>query len=148
MNTIAIINGPNMNLLGVREVEHYGSKTLHEITEDLIQLAEKKKCRLLFCQSNHEGKIVDFIQEHLQDIDGIVINPAGFSKTGYSILDAMEAGRIPYVEVHMSNIFARGEKHASTIFQNDAVGNVIGLREDVYRLGLNGILWYLEKKEI
>lgn len=146
MKTIAIINGPNMNLLGVREVEHYGSKTLHDIKEDLILLSEEKKCKLLFCQSNHEGDIVDFIQEHLQSIDGIVINPAGLSKTGYSILDAMEAGNIPYVEVHMSNIFARGEKHASTIFQSDAVGNIIGLRDKVYILGLNAILWYLKNK--
>lgn len=147
MLTIGIINGPNMNLLGVRQTNHYGNKTLDEITEEIDQIAKENKCQLLHFQSNHEGKIVDFIQEHLMELDGIVINPAGLSKTGYSILDAILAGNIPYVEVHMSNIFSRGEKHDTTIFQSDAVGNIIGLRDDVYRLALLGIINYLRRKE-
>lgn len=147
MTTIGIINGPNMNLLGVRQTNHYGNKTLGEITTELEQIAKENQCRLLHFQSNHEGNIVDFIQEHLQELDGIVINPAGLSKTGYSILDAILAGSIPYVEVHMSNIFSRGEKHDTTIFQSDAVGNIIGLRDDVYRLALLGILNYLRRRE-
>ncbi len=142
---IGIINGPNMNLLGEREPEYYGMMSLNEIEAKLNEFAEKYNCKLLFFQSNHEGDIVDFIHHHIDEMNGIVINPAGYSKTGYAILDAMEAKHIPYIEVHMSNIFNRGSMHSETIFLKNAVGNIVGLKGNVYLLGLQGIINYLNK---
>ena len=143
---IAIINGPNMKLMGKREPEHYGTKTWNDIEKELLILSKEINCDLLFFHSNHEGRIIDFIQEHLEVLDGIIINPAGYSKTGYGILDAMNAIQIPFIEVHLSNIFSRGVQHRETIFQQDAVGNIIGLRGDVYLLGLRGMVNYLNER--
>lgn len=142
---IAVINGPNMNLLGKREPSLYGIITLEEINDNLRKLGEELSCDLIFAQSNYEGEIVDFIQKNMECIDGIVINPAGFSKTGYCILDALEAVDIPYIEVHMTNIFNRGEKHRDTVFHENAVGVLVGLKENVYNLGVRGIVEYLDK---
>jgi 3-dehydroquinate dehydratase-2 len=140
---IAVINGPNINLLGKREPEHYGTKTWDEIERKLVELSEELECGLLFFQSNYEGAIVDFIQENMDVLDGIVINPAGYSKTGYAILDAINAVHIPFVEIHLSNIFKRGSAHSETIFQAEAAGNIIGLRENVYLLGLRAMVEYV-----
>lgn len=140
---IAIVNGPNMNLIGVRETQFYGKVTWKEIEERLQGLAKQWKVELVCFQSNHEGELVDFIHEHLLILDGIVLNPAGFSKTGYSILDAMTSVGIPYIEVHMSNIFERGGWHAQSIFLDNAVGLVVGMQGHSYDLGLQGMIQYL-----
>jgi len=143
---IAIVNGPNMNLIGIRETQFYGNVTWKQIDERLRGLAEELQVELLIFQSNHEGEIVDFIHQHLTTLDGIVLNPAGLSKTGYSILDAMASVGIPYVEVHMSNIFERGGWHAQSIFFENAIGHVIGLKGFSYELGLRGMKQYLDEK--
>ncbi|UED66668.1 3-dehydroquinate dehydratase [Brevibacillus sp. HD3.3A] len=143
---IAIVNGPNMNLLGLRETGIYGTVTWKQIEDRLNKLAGEWQVDVLFFQSNHEGEIVDFIQQQLHALDGVVINPAGFSKTGYSILDALTAVGIPYVEVHMSNIFERGGWHAESIFFANAVGHVIGLKANVYELGLRGIMQHVKEQ--
>ena len=145
--TIGVINGPNINLIGKREPEHYGIKVWNDIEKELLILSNELKCELILFQSNHEGKIIDFIQAHLEVLDGIIINPAGYSKTGYGILDAMNSINIPFIEVHLSNIFNRGNQHCETIFQQDAVGNIIGLRGDVYLLGLRGMVNFLNAKK-
>lgn len=142
---IGIINGPNINILGIREPEIYGSTTWKDIEEELKKQAEKLDVELIFFQSNHEGQLVDFIQEHLIYLDGVVINPAAFTKTGYSILDALTATELPFVEVHLSNISARGGWHAETIFADRAVGHINGFQSDVYGLGLQGLYRYLVK---
>lgn len=142
---IGIINGPNINILGIREPEIYGSTTWKDIEEELKKQAEKLDVELIFFQSNHEGQLVDFIQEHLMYLDGVVINPAAFTKTGYSILDALTATELPFVEVHLSNISARGGWHAETIFADRAVGHINGFQSDVYGLGLQGLYRYLVK---
>lgn len=141
---VAIINGPNMNLLGVREVEHYGKETLKVIEDNLMRLASELSVELIMYQSNHEGNIVDFIQENRMVLDGIVINPAAFTKSSYSILEALLAVNIPFIEVHLSNIFARETWHQESIFSSKAVGTIVGLRVFVYELGLRGILNYLK----
>ena len=143
---IAIVNGPNMNLIGIRETQFYGNVTWKQIDERLRGLAEELQVELLFFQSNHEGEIVDFIHQHLTSLDGIVLNPAGLSKTGYSILDAMASVEIPYIEVHMSNIFERGGWHAQSIFFENAIGHFIGLKGFSYELGLRGMKQYLDEK--
>lgn len=144
---IAIVNGPNMNLIGMRETQFYGTVTWKQIEDRLRELAAELQIDVLFFQSNHEGEIIDFIQQHLHDLDGVVLNPAGYSKTGYSILDALTSIGIPYIEVHMSNIFERGGWHAESIFFENAIGHVIGLKANVYELGLRGISQYVQEKQ-
>lgn len=144
---IGIINGPNINILGIRETGVYGEETWSHIEEQLKKQAKNLDVELIFYQSNHEGNIVDFIQDHLRVLDGVVINPAAFTKGGYSILDALTAIDLPFVEVHLSNIFARGGWHAETVFAEKAIGHINGFQGDVYGLGLQAIYQYLMKRE-
>lgn len=141
--TIAVINGPNINILGKREPQYYGNETWDNIEERLKKLASKSKIELFLYQSNHEGNIVDFIQNNMEKVNGAVINPAAFTKHGYSILDALTASNIPFVEVHLSNIFSRGGWHAESIFSEKAVGVIAGFRGFGYEMGLNSIIDYL-----
>ena len=140
---IFVINGPNMNLLGLREPEIYGNKTLQDLENELTKLAGQSNVTLSFFQSNHEGKIVDYIQEHLSEIDGIILNPAGLSKTGYSILDAMTSINIPFVEVHVSNIYGREEWHTESLFASYAIGQITGFGIEGYSLALTGLIEHL-----
>lgn len=137
---IAIINGPNINMLGIREPEFYGKETLVSIEDKLKTLSSDLNVELLFFKSNHEGDIVDFIQHNMNGISGIVINPAAFTKAGYSIVDALTAIDIPFVEVHLSNIFSRGGWHAESIFTEKALGQIVGFKGHVYELGLRAIV--------
>ena len=144
---IAIINGPNINVLGKREPSVYGIEDWDFIEGKLKAFGKQIHAELLFYQSNHEGAIVDFIQQNMDILSGVVINPAAFAKMGYSILDALNALPIPYVEVHLSNIVSRGGWHAESIFTETAVGFIIGLKGYVYELGLQSINYYLEEKQ-
>ena len=112
---ILLINGPNLQLLGVREPGIYGNDTLPAIVSRLRTLAEELGCELVDFQSNHEGAIVDAIQQaYFNHIDGIVINPAAYTHTSVAILDALKAVNIPAVEVHLSDIYTREEfRHVS-----------------------------------
>ena len=109
---IAVINGPNINLLGKREPEHYGTKTWDEIERKLVELSEELECELLFFQSNYEGAIVDFIQENMDVLDGIVINPAGYSKTGYAILLKFICQIFLNAEVHIVKLYFKQKQQA------------------------------------
>ncbi len=144
---IAIINGPNINILGRRETHIYGNEDWKSIQEKLNAIGKKIQVQLMFYQSNHEGDIVDFIQQNMDELSGIVINPAAFTKTGYSILDALKARPIPYIEVHLSNVVSRGGWHSKSIFTEEAVGFVMGLKGYVYILGLQSINYYLEEEK-
>lgn len=104
---ILIINGPNLNLLGVREPDIYGSDTYDDLCRMIEDHCKKEKIIVSFYQSNHEGDLVDKIQESMKDIDGIVINPAAYTHTSVAIADALKAVCIPTVEVHMSDVDAR-----------------------------------------
>lgn len=106
---IAIINGPNLNMLGIREPEIYGHATLKDLEDGLRAEADKLGHELSFFQSNHEGAIVDHIQSLLGHCDGIIINPAAYTHTSVAILDALKAVGIPTIEVHLSDIAAREE---------------------------------------
>jgi len=143
---VAVINGPNINILGIREKDVYGTETWREIEEDLKELAGKLDIDIVFFQSNHEGNIVDFIQENLFKMDGVLINPAAFTIGGYSILDALTAIDLPFVEVHLSNINARESWHAETIFAAKAGGHINGFQGYGYHLGLLGLYHILEEK--
>lgn len=141
---ICVINGPNINILGVREPHVYGHKNWGDIEKKLQSLADELIIDIEFYQSNHDGYIVDFIQKNLDRFDGIIINPAAYTKTGYAILDALTSVSIPYIEVHISNIFSRGEWHAESIFSKYAIGQIIGFKGYSYELALRAIVDSIE----
>lgn len=142
---IAIINGPNINILGKRELPVYGIEGWDSIENKVKTLGQETHSELLFYQSNHEGDIVDFIQQNMIELSGVVINPAALSKTGYSILDALNAMPIPYIEVHLGNIIFRGGWHSESIFTETAIGLIMGFKGYIYELGLQAIVHYLEE---
>jgi 3-dehydroquinate dehydratase II len=127
MKRLMILNGPNLNLLGVREPHIYGTTTLAQVRESCEQHARKLAVELSFHQSNHEGEIVDWIQSARQTADAIIINPAGYSFTSIAILDAIKAFEGPVVEVHISNIHARDEHHRHSKISSAATGVIAGL---------------------
>lgn len=143
---VAVINGPNINILGIREPDVYGTTTWESIEKDVKALAKELNIDIDFFQSNHEGDIVDYIQKNLFTLDGVVINPAAFTKTGYSILDALTAIGMPFIEVHLSNINARENWHSETIFASKASGHINGFQEYSYQLGLLGLYYLLKKR--
>lgn len=145
--TIAIINGPNINILGIREPDIYGNVTWSDIEAKLTTLGESLDIKLIFYQSNHQGDIVDFIQSNLSTIDGIVINPAAYTNTGHAILDALTSVDIPFIEVHLSNILSRGGWHSETIFAEKAIGHINGFKENVYGLGVQAIHEFLKSSQ-
>lgn len=145
--TIAIINGSNINILGFREQNYYGKATLSDITKVLKELGDKLNFDILCYQSNNMGNIVDFIQKQSVCIDGVIINPAGFSKMGYPILDAITAYQLPFVEVHLSNIFAREKWHSESIFMPYSTGVICGFKARGYELALQYMADILKEKE-
>lgn len=145
MKKIAVINGPNMNMLGMREPEVYGTTNWCEIEKHLEKCALDMNYSIVFFQSNYEGEIVDYIQQHIEQIDIVIINPASLSKTGYSILDALTARHLPYIEIHLSNIAKRGGWHNDSIFTQNSIGCIFGFKSYVYTLGLYAANNYLEE---
>jgi len=127
MKRVMILNGPNLNLLGVREPHIYGTTTLAQIEESCRQAATRLDSKIAFHQSNHEGVIVDLIQSARQEADAIIINPAGFSFTSVAIMDAIKAFEGPVLEVHISNIHARDEYHRYSKISSVATGVICGL---------------------
>ena len=140
---ILLINGPNLNLLGTREPEIYGNKTLNDIEEDLIKVAKEKSINLKCFQSNHEGEIVDKIQSSVSSIHGILINAGAFTHTSISIRDALIGSKTPFVELHISNIFSREEFRKESFLTDKAIGIISGFGITSYFLALEGILEFL-----
>ena len=143
---ILLINGPNLNLLGTREPEIYGNKTLNDIENDLSRIANDKIINLECFQSNHEGEIVDKIQESIKHVQGILINAGAFTHTSISIRDALIGSKIPFVELHISNIFSREEFRKESFLTDKAIGIISGFGISSYSLGLCGIIEYLKTK--
>jgi 3-dehydroquinate dehydratase II len=137
MLRIKIINGPNLNLLGVREPHIYGRTTLDEIRESCERTARELKVSLAFMQSNHEGQLVDWIQAARQDADAIILNPAGYSFTSVAIFDALKAFEGPVIELHLSNIHARDELHRHSIISRAATGVICGLGAPGYEIAID-----------
>lgn len=136
MVRIKIINGPNLNLLGVREPHIYGRTTLSQIQKDCEGAAKELKVSLSFLQSNHEGQIIDWIQAARDDADAIILNPAGYSFYSVAILDALKAFEGPIIELHLSNIHARDELHRHSIMSAAATAVICGLGPLGYVLAL------------
>lgn len=133
---IAVIQGPNINMLGLREQHIYGPMTMEQIHEQMKASASQNDVELEFFQSNLEGEIVDKIQECLGEIDGIVINPAAYSHTSIAIKDALAAVNLPTVEVHISNIYKREEYRQKSVTAAASTGVITGFGPFGYHLAL------------
>lgn len=137
--SVFILNGPNLNMLGRREPEIYGTTTLAEVQHDCAQLANKLNLSCEFRQTNHEGIMVDWLQEAFEREAAVIINPAGFSFHSIPVLDAMKLIKAPLLEVHISNIHARDELHRHSMTSTVANGVIAGLGVEGYQLALRAI---------
>ena len=133
---ILVINGPNLNLLGEREPSIYGKDTLEELMTWLETTPEAMKNQFKFYQSNHEGEIIDTIQDERHWANGLLINPAAFSHYSYAIRDAISAIEIPAIEVHLSDIHNREEFRQKSVISPVCLDQVVGLGKDSYIRGL------------
>lgn len=140
---ILVINGPNLNMLGVREKDIYGKSTYEDLLRMISSSAEEKGVDVEFFQSNHEGDIVDKIQSAYQDADGIIINPAAYTHTSVAILDALKAVAIPTVEVHISDINKREEFRRHSYVSLVAEKTICGKGFDGY---IEALCYFVEKK--
>jgi 3-dehydroquinate dehydratase-2 len=139
MKRLMILNGPNLNLLGVREPHIYGTTTLAQIKENCEAHAGLLGLTLAFHQSNHEGQIVDWIQSARDSADAIIINPAAYSFTSIAIVDAIKAFEGPVVEVHISNIHARDEHHRHSKISHAVTAVICGLGPHGYIAAMHAI---------
>ena len=134
---IMIINGPNLNMLGIREPNHYGRETYTELVKKIQAYAKEKEVEVVCLQSNHEGDLVDYIQSAYQGYDGIVINPGAYTHTSIAILDAVKGVSLPCVEVHISDVNAREEFRRISYIRAACVATVAGKGTDGYLEAIN-----------
>ena len=137
---ILVINGPNLNLLGIRETEIYGNETLDEIMSWLADQPDARGHSLKHFQSNHEGAIIDCIHEARHEVDGILINPGAYTHYSYAIRDALVAVELPTVEVHLSDITARESFRRTSVIKDICITQVTGLGKESYQIGLKYLL--------
>jgi 3-dehydroquinate dehydratase-2 len=141
---IAVIHGPNLNLLGLREPEIYGGDDLDRINLKLQELARRENLELRIVQSNHEGAMVDAIHAALDWAQAIVINPAAYTHTSIAIRDAIAAVRLPTIEVHLSNIYSREEFRHRSVVSPVVMGQITGFGTGSYLLALLAAKWAVE----
>ena len=141
---ILVLHGPNLNLLGTREPETYGSMTLDEINNLITAETAGVGAELEFFQSNHEGALVDRIQEASGRVDGLLINAGGYTHTSVALRDAISAAGLPAVEVHISNINAREPFRRRSMLSDVVIGSVVGLGPFGYALGARGLIEHLK----
>ncbi|MBM3710694.1 MAG: type II 3-dehydroquinate dehydratase [Actinobacteria bacterium] len=146
MKKVLIINGPNLNMLGKRQEDIYGSKSFDDVYSDLQKYSSGKNIELFYFQSNIEGEIVNKIQDSMGKIDNIIINPGALTHYSYSIHDALTAVKIPAIEVHISNIFTREEWRQKSVISPAVIGIISGLGISVYKLALIFITEFYSKK--
>lgn len=137
MKKVLIINGPNLNLLGTREKDVYGSETLQDIARKVNVEAERLNLELGFVQSNHEGEIIDKIHEARGKYDVLIINPGAYTHYSIAIRDAVKAVEIPTIEIHLSNIHSREEFRTKSVIAPVCVGQISGFGSNSYILALN-----------
>lgn len=143
--TILVLNGPNLNLLGIREPEIYGRDTLADIEEACLERAAGLGLSLDFRQSNHEGQLIDWIQEARETADGLVINPGGYTHSSLAIHDALKAAELPIIEVHLSNIHRRETFRHHSFISLAATGVICGLGAHGYVLALEAMARLVEQ---
>jgi len=142
--TVLVVHGPNLNMLGNREPAHYGLGTLNDINQALTRLGETAGAWIETFQSNHEGALIERIHQAARDpVDFILINPAGYTHTSVALRDALAAVAIPFIEIHLSNIYAREAFRHQSLFSDLAVGVVSGLGAQGYELALEYALRHI-----
>lgn len=142
---ILVINGPNLNMLGIREPEIYGKQTYNSLVEKIENYAKEKGIAVKCLQSNHEGDLVDFIQFAYGLYDGIVINPGAYTHTSIAILDALKAVNIPAVEVHISDVDSREEFRKISYVRQACFETISGKGTDGYLLAIDALVKKAEK---
>ena len=141
---ILVINGPNLNMLGKRETDIYGTKTLDQITSDLEKKINDKSLSLDFFQSNHEGEILDFMHKNNNKVDGCIINAGALTHSSTALHDAIKSVDFPCVEVHMSNIYSRKESwRQKSLIAPAVIGTVQGFGEESYKAALELLVQYI-----
>lgn len=146
LHRILVLHGPNLNLLGRREPEIYGRKTLSEIDAELVATGKQLNVEVECFQSNHEGALVDRIQEAMGEQHGLIINPGAFTHTSVAIRDALAATGLPVIEVHLSNVFAREAFRHHSYVSGIALAVVSGLGAGGYVAALRGLVAHLEAR--
>lgn len=146
MQKILLINGPNLNMLGKREPQHYGNETLVDIEQSLTQSAVQQGVELVCFQSNSEEKMIDRIHDSLGMIDFIIINPAALTHTSIALRDALLSVNIPFIEVHLSNIHRRETFRHHSYLSDKAVGVICGLGSQGYHYALSYAMTFLNNK--
>jgi 3-dehydroquinate dehydratase-2 len=141
---VLVLHGPNLNLTGFRETSVYGSRPLEDIDADIMRRAEQLKIEARIMQSNHEGQLIDAIHEHKSWATGIIVNAGGLSHYSISLRDALSAVRLPVVEVHLSNIFAREEFRANSVISGVSMGVISGFGGLGYLMALDAMNAILE----
>lgn len=142
LKKILVIHGPNLNLLGEREPEIYGSTTLNELNNSLIKSVEGE-AKLSFFQSNHEGALIDCLHEHRKVVDGIVINPGAYTHTSIALRDAISGIKIPTIEVHLTDIYKREEFRRISLIKDVCLTQFLGEGIESYRKALKYLISYL-----
>ncbi len=140
---ILVVHGPNLNLLGKREPDFYGTRSLADIDADLATQAKELGIEIESFQSNHEGELIDRIQEAMGHATGILINPGGFTHSSVALRDALVATGLPVVEVHLSNVYARESFRKHSYVSPIAVGVISGLGAQGYRFGLEALVGHV-----
>lgn len=138
--TIAVVHGPNLNLLGRREPEVYGTDSLDDVNRRVEELCSALGVEVRFYQSNIEGELIAFVQEAAAEVDGFVVNAGGYTHTSVALRDALAAVGRPFVEVHLSNVHARESFRHGSLLAGLAIGVVTGFGVDSYLLGLRGLV--------
>ena len=144
---ILILNGPNLNVLGARDTSHYGYKTLDDVLTDVKDTAGRLGVDIDHFQSNHEGKLIDYIQQESGNSDGIVINGGALTHYGLSVKDALTDAKLPVVEIHISNIHSREKYRQHSVVEYLAVGQIAGLGWRGYSLALESIVEHIRSIE-
>ena len=144
-NKIIVINGPNLNLLGEREKDKYGSISLKKIEEDCTKYAKNNNLNLTFFQSNVEGDLINSIQDSRNKFDGLIINAAGYTHTSVSIRDALAVLKMPIIELHITNIYNREEFRHKSLISKVAKAVICGFGADGYVMSLSAMNKFLEK---
>ncbi len=145
---ILVLNGPNLNRLGTREPEQYGTRTLAEIEADLAERARALGAELACYQSNHEGGLIDYLQREAGQADGVIINPGAFGHYGLALRDAVADTGLPTVEVHLSNIYAREAFRAHSVIAPVVLGLISGLGWRGYLAALDVLVGVLKERGV